>query len=483
MFKGYIFDKAFGNQANKIIIIDEDNIKNRYQYQDVFAEQGYSVIEYKDDLSFRINCDYLIKDESKKLVVVADPEQYIPYDVLKKFAVINISYKKLFPRINTDILVRLNPDLDLLTIAYDDLYENLSSAVEAERFIRERVNGTDTVQKYCSSQNSVLVNLVKSAKTYKDWIRIAELKSKIDVYCAQYHIPETTQHVNEKFKSFILDHFGKLSGELDTEGPVLVSKAMEYMRSQSEKYVIVVMDGMSEFDWEVLSESFRGISYERSAAFAMIPTVTSISRQCLLSNKYPSQLLIPWSQAKEKTEFIECAKTLGYSDKQIAYERGYDIELSSFVKCAAIIINDVDDLVHGQRQGREGMYNDVSYFARTEKLKNLCSRLLSDGYDVYISADHGNTYCTGLGRLTKTGIETETRSHRMVVLNDYADKETLKNKYGMIEYPKYYLDKGFDYLICDNGTSLDNTGEKVMSHGGISIEEVIVPFIKMKARI
>ena len=48
----------------------------------------------------------------------------------------------------------------------------------------------------------------------------------------------------------------------------------------SKKFIIIVMDGMSEFDWHILSKSFAGVHYQRTAAFAMIPTVTSVSRQC-----------------------------------------------------------------------------------------------------------------------------------------------------------------------------------------------------------
>ena len=78
--------------------------------------------------------------------------------------------------------------------------------------------------------------------------------------------------------------------------------------------------------------------------------------------------------------------------------------------------------------------------------------------------------------------ETETKSHRMVVLKDFADKSAIMEKYpGLIEYPKYYLDKQFDYLICGIGGSFDAKGEEVMNHGGITIDEVIVPFIRIKA--
>ena len=69
----------------------------------------------------------------------------------------------------------------------------------------------------------------------------------------------------------------------------------------------------------------------------------------------------------------------------------------------------------------------------------------------------------------------------MLVLEKFADKEKMKEQYDMIEYPKYFLDKQYDYLICNIGKSFDTKGDKVMTHGGITVDEVIVPFIKIKA--
>ena len=57
----------------------------------------------------------------------------------------------------------------------------------------------------------------------------------------------------------------------------------------------------------------------------------------------------------------------------------------------------------------------------------------------------------------------------------------MKDRFGLVEYPKYYLPKEYEYLICDAGTSLDVSGEQVMTHGGMTIDEVVVPFIKIKA--
>jgi len=67
------------------------------------------------------------------------------------------------------------------------------------------------------------------------------------------------------------------------------------------------------------------------------------------------------------------------------------------------------------------------------------------------------------------------------ITEKFADKEKMKEQYDMIEYPKYFLDKQYDYLICNIGKSFDAKGDKVMTHGGITVDEVIVPFIKIKA--
>mgnify|MGYP000771137914 FL=1 len=123
------------------------------------------------------------------------------------------------------------------------------------------------------------------------------------------------------------------------------------------------------------------------------------------------------------------------------------------------------------------MLNDDTVLMKQNKLAELTKRLLKDGFDVYITADHGNTPCTGLGRLTGSGVEVETRSHKMVVLKDFANKDSLIERYGLLEYPKYYLPKDYDYLICNVGDSLDIKGENVITHGGISLDEVVVPFI------
>lgn len=480
MFGDYVLDATSAKYDNRILFIDDENLDATAHYSSALASNGYEIIYYTDDLELRIDCEGKI--DTGKVAIIARSDSYVPYDMLSRLRAYTISLSELFPKLNADVLMehrKLN--LDLLCLAYARNFDVLRRRQQTEDFLSDRVYAKSNVAAYLKQRCDTLMQKVRETKTYQDWFAVAEEKADIDVMATSCGLDVDTAGINSVFKDYVLAEFGKLSTQIDYDSPVLVSRAMEYMHDHSEKFVIIVMDGMSEFDWKVISSSFEDIPYEQTAAFAMIPTTTSVSRQCLLSGKYPRQLLEPWKQSKEKAEFVTCAKNLGYKDGQIEYARGYEAEFGSFVKCGAVIINDVDDMVHGEKQGRIGMLHNMTVLADQKKLAEMVRRFTKDGFDVYISADHGNTLCTGIGKLTGTGLEVETKSHRMVVLQDFADKDALLQKYGMIDYPKYYLDKDLDYLICNVGESFDVKGEEVMTHGGISIDEVIVPFIKIKA--
>jgi hypothetical protein len=115
-------------------------------------------------------------------------------------------------------------------------------------------------------------------------------------------------------------------------------------------------------------------------------------------------------------------------------------------------------------------------------LQTLIKDLHAKGFTIYLTSDHGNTPCIGVGTIRNIGVEVETRSKRMLVLKGFAnEKDFLKDK--VVFYPGYYLDQDYKYYVCEAGVSYDIKNEEVMTHGGISIDEVIVPFIKVKAVI
>lgn len=482
MFGDYVFEKSSAQYADSILLIDDEDLNGRVNYISAFSAHGFKIVRYTDDLAFRIEYEEKLKTKSEKLAIIAKSNQYIPYDVRCRLTTYKIALESLFPKLHPERLKgKGKADFDLLCAVYRTNFDDFRNKRDTEIYLQTKVYSRANVEVYLKRIFDVLVDEAKNIKKYSDWFVVAEEKAQLDVMAVQYDIDFDTQVINKIFQKYVLTNFGKISQNIDKSSPVLVSKAIDYISGHSEKFIIIVMDGMSEFDWKIISTTFNEIIYEKSSVFAMIPSTTSVSRQCLLSGKYPLQLLELWKQSKEKSEFMECARNLGYTDSQIGYERGYDAQFSLFVKCGAVIINDVDDMVHAQTQGRLGMFNDITVLANQKKLLEMTKRFLAAGFDVYITADHGNTPCVGMGKLMGTGVELETKSRRMLVLKDFADKVGLIKKYGLLEYPKYYLPKEYDYLICDVGDSFDAKDDEVMTHGGITIDEVVVPFIKIKA--
>lgn len=482
MFAEHLFGMSQARYEKRIILIDDDRILGNMDWQGVFIENGFQPLPYEDDLRFRIDYEDVWKSGQDNLVFAVQPGNYVPYDIRIAAHEFHVSWQNLFPKLNGRVLKDakdLNPEL--LTLASRKNYDDFRSGENTRRFLERKVNARENVRAYLAESAAALSEEAEKCGKYSDWLRIAEKQADILVCAAQYDLKVDTTFVDPPFQEFVLKDFGKLSSELNPLSPVLVSRAMEFMHMRSGKFVLIVMDGMSLFDWRIIRRSLSDIRYHEAEAFAMIPTITSISRQSLVSGKYPKDLMNPWSTSKEKNEFEAGARKLGYTDAQISYGRGYETEFGMSVQCGCIIVNDVDDMMHGQKQGRPGMYNDVSLLAKRHALHDTVKRLLRQGFDVYISADHGNTWCIGGGKLVKTGVETETKSHRMVVLKDFADKDSLLQSRNMVEFPGYFLNKKFDYLICSGHESMDAKGEQVITHGGITLEEVVVPFITIKA--
>lgn len=481
MFNGYFLNKASAQYEDRLLVLDAINLQGKVDYMTILKKNGFELVLYQNDLQLRLDLESCKLAE--KIAIIAHPKDYIPYDIKQRYFCFEIKLESLFPRLNADAIINY-PGLnyDLLTIAYEEDFDDHYEVEQTIDFIKEKAYSEDNIKRFVDSIYSTINEALLKANNIKDWYAIAIQKARADLEGTKATYYGDASLCNSKFQEFFLAKYGALTMEMDKNGPVLVKSAMEFMHDHSKKFVVIVMDGMSLFDWQVLKTSFADLKFQEGNSCAMLPTTTSISRQCLLSNKFPEELEEPWKQSKEKAEFIQCAQAMGYDRLQIDYQRGYNVEFATQIKCGVIIINDIDDMVHAQLDGRAGMCEDVGKLAKRGKLAKLVKSLINAEFDVYITADHGNTPCVGIGRLKNTGIETETKSRRMLVLKDFADKQKYLYTYSMIELKnKRFLQKEFDYLLCAAGQSFDAKGDIVMSHGGMTIDEVIVPFITFKA--
>lgn len=464
-----------------ILVKDPDKLLDERRIIDAIEEEGYTLVFYKDIEKFRYVFESQIKaGDLKRVLLVLNEDIYVAYDIIKWFSICNLNYGEIFPRLNRLILNQTRAlDWDHLSIVYDNTYEDYTSEEMTHKFLEEVIYEKQHLMTYLKKLEKDLKNLLEEADDYRKWFQIAYINARRNLIIGKLDLDKKDfVDFSKDFQAYIFKDFGSLSGKSTYKGPVLVSKVMDFLLRRKKKTAFIVLDGMSISDWLVL-ERYLDYKAKTNLVFAMIPTVTSISRQSLLAGLLPQALEKPFSLANEKKQYY--SKVEEYVEEfSINYYRGYDVEISYKDFFITTIINEIDDLIHRQMYGMEGHIADIARMGQTGKLNKLIGKLLELGFEVYIGSDHGNKESFGIGRPKGMGVEVETKSQKMMIIKDYAEIEELVEKYKLLEYPAYYLPRDYSYLLSRDEEALALEGARIMSHGGISIEEVIVPFIKIE---
>jgi len=108
--------------------------------------------------------------------------------------------------------------------------------------------------------------------------------------------------------------------------------------------------------------------------------------------------------------------------------------------------------------------------------------LLDSGFDITLTSDHGNIEAYGCGS-PKEGAVAEVRGERVRIFSDELLRKKVKASFpDSIEWPSVGLPDDFLPLIAPDRTAFVGEGARIVTHGGISLEEVIVPLIHIQRR-
>ena len=248
MFGDYLFEVASAEYEKKIILWDDDHILENDKYLIRFINNKFTIVRYDDDLVFRKEYGKLLRSDESKLLIIADSTQYIPYDIQSRCFVKDASVSGLFKGLRIEFLREHNEaNLDMVVLAFNNSFPSLESNEAIRDFFENTVLGRENIKQYISNKNDRLHRRLEDKITYKEWFKIAVIKAEIDKLAAQYRLEIDTTWISDIFSDWVVNGFGRLSAEITKDSPVLVSKAMEFMSDNSDRFVIVVMDGMSEF--------------------------------------------------------------------------------------------------------------------------------------------------------------------------------------------------------------------------------------------
>ena len=306
--------------------------------------------------------------------------------------------------------------------------------------------------------------------------------------------------IDTAFSNWLLQRYGTLYNMPIVE-PIMVHQIPRFMarklQNPNDRIALVIIDGLSFDQWVVvndtLKDQLKDFKISVHGSFAWIPTLTSVSRQSIFAGKPPMYFPDRIEDTKsEKSLWTQFWSDTGLTEHQVCYQRlmGNHTKLEHIkeelsdpqVRVAGLVLDKVDKIMHGMELGALGMLNQVRQWVEQGDLINLIQYLVENHYKVLISSDHGNIESTGFGRPNE-GATADLRGERVRVYRDENLRKSVKANFPQaLEWKPLGLPPNYFPLFAPNRSAFVQNGKITVCHGGISIEEVIVPFVQIERR-
>lgn len=304
--------------------------------------------------------------------------------------------------------------------------------------------------------------------------------------------------INSNFSKWCEFNYSKLLTESFIQKPRTLNNILPYIayqrrKNKLEKIALLVFDGMSFDQWEYMKNIAKlpaSIHIEEQAIFTMIPTLTSVSRQAIFSGKLPKDYQGSinttlkeqdlWNSfwSSENTQDTLFVKPLEDFPKQMVLLE--EAITQGEPKILGTVFPIVDELMHKTSQGYPEIYSSIKLWMRNHFFIRIVTLLLDNEYEIIITSDHGNIEALP-GKKINEGIIVDTKDQRVRIYDrESAREKAFQNYSGLIKINPvtYALPENYYALVHEKAEYFGTNGS-IITHGGLSFQEAIVPFIQL----
>lgn len=259
-----------------------------------------------------------------------------------------------------------------------------------------------------------------------------------------------------------------------------VDKIRDYVNQQNEKKIaLICFDGMGVAEWLLLKEYLRplNINFRERFVFSLIPSNTIISRSAIFYGDLNIVYHLKSSnEEKAFKEFFPSSHTKFFSNFNKAKKNdllGYDV--------IAGISNIFDSIGHNTKlpinvKTKNIYFENVENYLQKSSIVNLIDNLVKEKYKIYICSDHGCVVAKGNGeKIDKWMQDQHCKRACLLENNELAiNLKTINNEFYELPFEKSKI-----ALLAKNRTMFDSMKKNGITHGGITVEEIVVPFIEV----
>jgi CheY-like chemotaxis protein len=470
--------------------------------------------------------DVVLLDESmpgitglETLAKIKEVNRHIPVVMITKNETENVMDEAIGSQISDYLIKPINPNQVLLS---------LKKILDNKRLVAEK-----TTSAYQQQFRNLFIAL-NSNPDYNEWMEIYKKLTFWELEMKKSDSPEMQevfqsqkQEANAEFSKFISKNYLSWLKIKEDAGPVMSHtlvrrKVMPHLDKEVPTFLLLI-DNLRYDQWKILepffSEIFRLV--EEDTFYSILPTATQYARNAIFSGMMPAEIEkrhpALWKSEDEegsKNQFEEelfkvqlknlrredirfsYTKVLHYQDGQRLVDNVHNLLQYPL---SIVIYNFVDMLSHARTEMevlKELAADEVSYRSITASwfehspLYQALKKISDRKFNLILATDHGSVRVKTPVKVVGDRLTTTNLRYKHGRNLNYDPKEVLAfkdPKEAGLPAPNLnssYIFAREDHFLCypNNYNHYANYYRNTFQHGGVSLEEMIVPVVRMSSK-